>query len=356
MLPDIDYLGWAIETFPHAKHDLATSGLPSIPAEELGVPGGLSDIGAPRAFAARIAERYGVPVTEVAPALGTSGAVWTLAASVLTAAGGPFDVVLEDPTYEPLLRVIEGFGARVRRVPRPAAEAYRLDPARVAAALTDRTRLVVVASPHNPTGAVTPDADLAAMAAACAERGAYLLVDEVYRELVAPGTTARTLAPNVLVASSLTKCFGVGWARAGWALVPAELRDAARIAEMHAAGVLPTLCGAIGAHAFGRIDALEERARRITEGRRAIVDAFLARRPQLSWWPPPPRALFGFVRAPGVDVAAGLARAAREHGVVAVPGSFFGDPGAFRLSWASLGGDRLSAALELLAQALGLPA
>ena len=356
MLPDIDYLAWAIDTFPHASRDLATSGLPSISADELGVPAGLSDIGAARAFASRVAERYGVPAAEVVPALGTSGAVWTIAASVLTAPGGPFDVVLEDPTYEPLLRVIEGFGARVRRVARPAADAYRLDPAAVAEALTDRTRLVVVASPHNPTGAVTPDEDLAAIAAACADRGAYLLVDEVYRELVAPGTTARGLAPNVLVASSLTKCFGVGWARAGWALVPEELRRPARVAEMHATGQIPTLSAAIGAHALGRIDALEDRARRITEGRRAIVDAFLARHPRLSWTPPPPRALFGFVRASGVDVAVGLARAAREHGVVAVPGSFFGDPAAFRLSWASLGGDRLASSLDLLAASLGLGA
>ncbi len=161
MLPDIDYLGWAIETFPHAKWDLATSGLPSIPVDELGVPGGLSDLGASRAFAARVAERYGVPATEVVPALGTSGALWIIAASVLTALpraaspisvrppapGGspsgpassrslgvplssrslaareePFDVVVEDPTYEPLLRVIEGFGANVIRIERPWSE------------------------------------------------------------------------------------------------------------------------------------------------------------------------------------------------------------------------------------------
>ncbi len=145
----------------------------------------------------------------------------------------------------------------------------------------------MIASPHNPTGVVTPDEDLAAIAAACAARGAYLLVDEVYRELVAPGTTARTLAPNILTASSLTKCFGVGWARAGWALLPTELHRMAHVAEMHVAGVLPTLCGAVGAHAIVHIDALEERARRLSEGKRAIVDAFLARHSELSWTPPP---------------------------------------------------------------------
>ncbi len=373
MLPRVDYLSWAIETFPHAKWDLATSGLPSISSADLGVPASLSDPTALRGFVKRVAARYGVPEGEVVPALGTSGAVWTAAASVLpaaaaggrspdasAAAGGRspdvFEVVVEAPTYEPLLRVIEGLGAVVRRVERPANEGFRLDPARVAAALTDRTKLVVVASPHNPSGLVTPDEDLAAIASACAQRGAYLLVDEVYRELVAPGTTARTLADNVIAVSSLTKCFGVGWARAGWALLPTELREAARAAEMHATGTLPTTCGAIGAHALDRLAELDARAQALSAGKRPIVDAFLAKHPELTWTPPPPRALFGLVRAPGIDVAAGLTRAAQEHGLIAVPGSFFGVDDGFRLSWASLSPDRLAQALELLAVSLGLRA
>lgn len=369
MLPRVAYLSWAIETFPHAKWDLATSGLPSITAAELGVPGTLSDPGASQAFAAKIAARYGVPEAEVVPALGTSGAVWMLAAAVLPGReigqsqprevgqsqprGEGCEVLIEEPTYEPLLRVIEGLGAKVRRVRREAEDGYRLDAKRVAAALTDATRLVVVASPHNPTGLVTPDEDLAEMAAACAARGAYLLVDEVYREFVAPGTSARRLGANVLTASSLTKCFGVGWARAGWALMPADLAEAARTAERHAAGVLPTMCGAIGEHALGRIGALEARAQAIGAGKREVVDAFMARQPRLAWTPPPARALFGFVRTSGIDVDAALARALREHGLAVVPGSYFGEPDGFRLSWASLPPDRLAAALELLESALG---
>lgn len=359
MLPRVDYLSWAIESFPGARWDLATSGLLSVSAAELGVPvEALSDPGALRRFAAKVGERYGVAAGEVVPALGTSGAVWMAVASVLPGPGeggaAGVEVLVETPTYEPLLRVVEGMGATVRRVPRLAEEGYRIDPARVAAALTERTRLVVLASPHNPTGLVTPDEDLAEIARACEARGAYLLVDEVYRELAAPGTTARALGANVIAVSSLTKCFGLGWARAGWILMPEALRGAARAAEMHSTGTLPTTSGAIGAHAMERLDALDARARALSEGKRAVVEAFLARHGQLSWTPPPERALFGFVRAEGVDVAAGLARAASEHGLFAVPGAFFEAPEGFRLSWASLPPDRLAQGLELLAASLGL--
>jgi hypothetical protein len=356
MLPRVDYLSWAQDTFPHAKWDLASSGMPSISAADLGVPANLSDPTALRAFAAKVGERYGVPASEIVPALGTSGAVWIAAASVLPGRGEAFEVLVEEPTYEPLLRVIEGLGAVVRRVARPADEGFRLDPARVAGALTDRTRLVVVASPHNPSGLVTPDEDLAEIAKACAARGAYLLVDEVYRELAAPRSTARKLAANVLTVSSLTKCFGVGWARAGWVMLPAEMRAAARAAEMHSMGTMPATSGAIGAHALDRIAELTARAEALCAGKRAIVDAFLAKHPQLSWRPPPERALFGFVRAPGIDVEAGLERAAAEHGLIAVPGRFFGQPDGFRLSWATLAVDRLPTALDLLARSLGLGA
>lgn len=356
MLPQNRYLSWAIESFPAARWDLATSGVPSLSAADLGPPASLSDPASLRAFSARIAARYGVPIEEAVPALGASGAVWTIAALVLGGAAATAEAIVEQPTYEPLLRVIEGFGVTVRRVARRADEGYRLDPERIAAALTERTKLVVIASPHNPSGVVTPDEDIRKIAGLCAARGAHLLVDEVYRELALPGTTARALAPNVLAASSLTKCFGVGWARAGWALLPAALGDAARSAQMHICGVLPTTVGALGAHALDRIVQLEDRARALAAGKREIVDAFLAKHPQLSWTPPPPSALFGFVRAEGIDVAAALGRAAEEHGLFAVPGAYFDEPGGLRLSWASLPPERLILALEILSRAFGLRA
>ena len=121
-------------------------------------------------------------------------------------------------------------------------------------------------------------------------------------------------------------------------------------------GAMPTTAGAIGSHAFDRLADLEARARALAAGKREVVDGFLARHPQLSWTPPPERALFGVVRARGIDVAEGLARAKAEHGVVAVPGAYFGLPDSFRLSWATLPPAELARALDLLASSLGLGA
>ena len=103
----------------------------------------------------------------------------------------------------------------VRTYERRADEGFRVDPERVAAAVTPRTRLIVVTNLHNPSGVRTPDATLLELAKIAEARGAYLLVDEVYApfdDLPEDGvfrTSARKLGPNVLAVSSLTKCYGL---------------------------------------------------------------------------------------------------------------------------------------------------
>ena len=168
MLPRVNYLSWAIETFPRAKWDLATSGLPTISSADLGLPASLSDLSSLRSFASKVAARYGVPLEEVVPALGTSGAVWTAAAALLPRAselaaprisssfgsdgaassGLPvashsFEVVIEEPTYEPLRAEERALVAPLRRRARdPGALGRRAARASVLRAAHLRERCV----------------------------------------------------------------------------------------------------------------------------------------------------------------------------------------------------------------------
>jgi aspartate/methionine/tyrosine aminotransferase len=355
LIPPIRYLAWAIHAFPRVTWNLATSGVLSVPIEEIGVP---SDLAGPTAFARftwAVSARYGVPQEEVVPALGTSGALWVIMASLL----GPGDEILvEEPGYEPLHRVAEALGARVRRFARLGREGYRMDPARIAGAITPATKAVVVSSPHNPSGVHASDDELRALAEAVRERGAYLVVDEVYRELCAPGTSARPLGPNIIALSSLTKAFGLGWARAGWILAPPELVPVLQGATIHVAGELPRMTGSIGAHAFGRIDELLGRGRSFTLPGRDRVLAFAAKHAgELGFVHPAVGVPFGFFEdLAGRDLQPMIERGAAEEGVLVVPGAYFGVPAGFRLSWTSLAGDRLDEALGRLERALGLSA
>ena len=355
MFASTDYLRWAIRNYGTVEFDLATSGMTNVPFAELSPLPALDDTRAASELRARIAEHHGVPVNEALPAMGTTHALWCAYTALLSPGD---EILLERPTYEPMYRIAEGIGARVRYFERPPAERFVLDPARVEAAITDRTRLVVVTNLHNPSGVRTPDDVLAKVAEIAAKRGAPLLVDEVYApfDTMADragrwGGSARRLAPNVVVTSSLTKVYGLGNYRLGWMLAPPDVVARGDDAVLSNLGHAPAAWSAVGVAAFDRLPQLAERARRLLDGKRAIVEAWVARQPNLTW-SAPIEGLFGFaLDARGTDLLPMIERGIREQSVLAAPGSFFGVPSGVRISW-SIAREKLEAGLERLGRAL----
>jgi aspartate/methionine/tyrosine aminotransferase len=125
--------------------------------------------------------------------------------------------------------------------------------------------------------------------------------------------------------------------------------------ERYVAGQAPPGSWALGEKILERADALLQRADTIQRGKRKKIDRFLARHTStLEWVAPPMTGLFGWVRdRRGGDLGPRIEQGIREHGVIVAPGAFFGQPSAFRLGWAG-DGEKLEAALELLARALDL--
>ena len=175
---------WAKE-HAAARYNLANSGLLGCSTDDLVLePGDVQVNGASRdgypPLLAAIAERYGVTPGQVVTAPGTSGANF-LAFAALIEPGD--EVLVERPTYEPLLAALGFLGARVRRFERRFEDGYRLDLDEIRARITDRTRLVVLANPHNPSGVLLPPEEVAGLARLAERAGAHLLVDEVYRDI-----------------------------------------------------------------------------------------------------------------------------------------------------------------------------
>jgi aspartate/methionine/tyrosine aminotransferase len=350
------YLGWARRFYGQVRFDLATSGLPTVPLGELGMPDReqLDDpSGWPRLREA-IAAYNDVSPSEVVAALGTAHGLWLAYASLADVGD---DILVEEPTYEPLLRAAEGVGARVRRFHRDPRQRFALDPERIAAAMTPRTRVVAVTNLHNPSGVRTRDDDLRSLARALDERGAFLLVDEVYAAfdgLVDSrgifGTSARKLGRNVVAVSSLTKCYGLGPHRIGWLLAPPDVAARAEDAVTATCGLLPLIHAHVALRAFANIQQLARRARSLVSNKRARVDRWIAE--QGFGWSGPAEGLFGFAMVPdGEDLTPAIEAAARDHEVLVAPGSFFGVPGGFRLAW-SAPGEVLDEGLARLADAL----
>jgi aspartate/methionine/tyrosine aminotransferase len=350
------YLEWARRHYGRVRYDLASSGIPNVPMAELGVPAPeqLDDATAWERLREAIRAYHDAPAGEAVAALGTSQALW-LAMTSLTSPGD--DIVIETPTYEPLLRIAQGVGLRAVQFERDPGTRFALDPDAVARAMTSRTRAIVLTDLHNPSGVRASSEALRATAHLAETRGATLVVDEVYGpfdELVdASGVfrgSARAVAPNVVVVASLSKCYGLGLQRIGWLVGEPDIARRANDAMTATCGMLPLAHTRVALYAFARMDWLASRARALLAGKRARVAAWVASRGYA--WSEPAEGLFGFVRIPGAgDLTPTIERAAREQEVLVAAGSFFGVPDGFRIAW-SAPADALEEGLGRLGEAL----
>src|SRR5262249_38329274 len=171
-----------------------------------------------------IAERYRVRGTRVFPLSGgTSYANWIACAAILDRTGRSAEVIVERPTYEPLLRIPQALGHRIRRLDRRFEDRFAIDLDQFRSLVSSKTRLAIVTNLHNPSGARIDMQTLRAMALVLDRVHAYLLVDEVYLECVFGEHAASCVhaGPNVVTTNSLTKAYGLDGLRAGWILGPA---------------------------------------------------------------------------------------------------------------------------------------
>jgi N-succinyldiaminopimelate aminotransferase len=166
----------------------------------------------------------------------TAGATEALAACLLGLLETGDEVVLLEPMYDSYQACIAMAGAVARPVTlRPPR--YDVDPDRLRAAVTDRTRILLLNSPHNPTGVVLNDEQLQTIADLAIERDLIVVSDEVYEHLTYDGVRHRSIATlpgmreRTLVISSGGKTFNTtGW-KVGWVCGPTELVAAARSAK-----------------------------------------------------------------------------------------------------------------------------
>jgi methionine transaminase len=159
----------------------------------------------------------------------TAGATQAIMAAVFALAGPGDEVIVLEPCYDSYLPSIELAGATAVRVPLDAARDYRVDWDRVRAAITPRTRLLMINFPHNPSGQVLDPADLRALETIVAATGIRVLSDEVYEHIVFDGLAHQSIARSPLLAahSVLISSFGktfhtTGW-KIGYACAPAAL-------------------------------------------------------------------------------------------------------------------------------------
>jgi aspartate/methionine/tyrosine aminotransferase len=235
--------------------------------------------------------------------------------------------------------------ASCRPVLVPTDENYQLQPERIAAALTDRTRAVVTVSPNNPTGAVYKEAALRAVNELCRARGIYHISDEAYEYFTygaARHFSAASLpesAAHTISLFSLSKAYGFASWRIGWMVIPAHLFEAVNKVQDTILICPPVVSqfAAVGAMQVGRAYCADY-LRQLAEVRELVISE-LAQLAEHCVTPPADGAFYFYLKLKTeLPPLALVERLIKEFGVAAIPGTAFGsDDGCYlRLAYGAL--------------------
>jgi aspartate/methionine/tyrosine aminotransferase len=328
------YMEWA-KLYSTAKFNLATSGMAGFPLSELGVTIDQLEINGPSIYSYEpllqaIALRYRVPQSCVVSAVGTSLANY-LALAATTEPGD--EILVEQPTYELILSAAKYLGLEIKRFQRPAENNFAIDVEDVKRNITPRTRLIVICNLHNPSGALVPDATLREVGEIARKVGAYVVVDEVYREMLfeaSPASAFHIDPERFIVTNSLTKAYGLSGLRCGWGLAPPELaRRMFRINDLHGA-TFAHPAELLSVVAFKKLPQIAARAKTMLDANRKLLHNFLLSRDDLDYfWPEYGTVVFPRLKNGDVVSMCDLLRQEFETSVV--PGSYFESPGRFRV-------------------------
>jgi arginine:pyruvate transaminase len=179
------------------------------------------------AIAARFARRTGQPCAAENVVV-TPGAQGGLYCALQCVAGPGDEVIVPEPVYATYEGVVAASGAEMVMVPLPADNGFHPDLDSIAGAVTPRTRVIWINSPHNPTGAVFTADEIAGIGEICRRRDLWLVSDEVYEDLafarphVSPWTLPG-MAERTVVVSSLSKSHAMPGFRLGWIIGPPAL-------------------------------------------------------------------------------------------------------------------------------------
>lgn len=267
-------------------------------------------------------------------------------------------VVVARPNYATNLETPRAIGADVTYLDATWDAGWRLTPAAVVDAMTDRTVLVSLTTPGNPTGAVIAEPDLAAIVEAVERHpSARLLLDETYRDLAfgEPTTPGAALSDRVIGVSSLSKAYGIPGIRIGWLAT----RDAVLLETLLAAKEQIVISNSvvdetIALAALERRDEWLPRFRAGVEAARDTVAAWIGDSP--FEWVAPQGGAVGFPRIRpeiDLDIDRFYADLFEVHGTVVGPGHWFEQPGrSFRLGFGWPTPDELAGGLRGLSEAV----
>jgi aspartate/methionine/tyrosine aminotransferase len=246
-------------------------------------------------------------------------------------------VVAVSPAYQQLHSVARAIGCDVALWTLRDDGGFRFDLDDLRALATPGTRMIVVNTPHNPTGAMLSEEQLREIYALAEELDAWVLSDEAYRWLDLPGSPPlarpmRNLGPRAISTGTFSKPFGLPGLRIGWIAAPADIVQRCWGLRDYISLSPGKLNDALALLAFRHRDQIVERTRQIVAENLPFAERWFAENADLVSWTPPQGGILALMKyrldLPSLELAN---RLAEDYSVMLAPGSAFGYEGYLRI-------------------------
>jgi len=260
------------------------------------------------------------------------------------------------PTYQQHYSIPEAFGADVKIVKAAMEDDYEPNLDEIRSAVNDRTKMICITNPCNPTGSLMEKPILMEIVQIARQCGAYLFADEAYRGLSHSGNpfveSVVDLYEKGIATSSMSKSYALAGLRLGWITGPQDFIKAINKQRDYTTISCAMIDDRLAAAALENKEAVLERNFRIVRENLALVEKWIATEPLLSYVKPKAGTTV-FPRynldMPSEEFAL---RLLKEKEVLVVPGSAFDMEGFFRLGYASVNADILQKGLAGISEFL----
>ncbi|HEX6805256.1 MAG TPA: pyridoxal phosphate-dependent aminotransferase [Terriglobales bacterium] len=283
-----------------------------------------------------IAEMHAVPMEAVQI---TTGASEALVALMWLAAEPGANVIIPQPGFTTFSALPESLGLEVRCYRVRRENRFRIDPDEIKRLADSKTKLILVNSPHNPTGATVSDEEIEALHDFAAARGIQLVSDEVYHPIY-HGRQTRSAArlPHATVISDLSKAFSIAGVRTGWMIDHDPKRRQQYWTARAYFSISNTTTGEILSEiAIRRRDVVLGKAQDFANRNLRLLERFLSEHGDVLGWIPPQGGMTAFPWLVSGENARPFCQAAAERGILLAPGDCFDAPAHFRLGFAAVG-------------------
>ena len=299
-----------------------------------------------------IGEMVGVPAEDVLVLTGASEALLIL--FFISAEPGD-NVIVPFPCFPTMTALPRSFGIETRRYKLRPEQQYRIDLDEIAALADARTRILLVNSPHNPTGATLTDDEMDSLYNFAQARGIQFVCDEVYHPIYhGRATASATRLPKATVLGDLSKALSLSGLRTGWIVERDRARMSAYLnARQYFTITNSPLTESLATIAVRNRSAIWQRVFQVASANLDLLDEFIAASAILSWVRPSGgMTAFPWLNS-GVN-SRSLCEQLASLGVLVAPGDCFEMPSHFRLGFGVLDQDKFASALEIISDYIQL--